>query len=112
MDNTQYIFDEAIGEKNIFLIDEDGTKYPSISLSDAIEKAKAKKKNIVLVVTSKEGKNAICRIVEKQKFLFEIKKKEKEKQKNMNAVQKLKEICIRPKIGEADLLRYIKNTNT
>ncbi|MDR0753018.1 MAG: translation initiation factor IF-3 [Mycoplasmataceae bacterium] len=107
---SQYIFDNDIKDDKIFLIDEDGTKFPNIELSQALKIAKDKKKNIVLIVPAKEKSLSICRVVDKQKFLFEAKKKEKEKQKNLNSVQKLKEVSIRSKIGKADLERYIKNT--
>jgi translation initiation factor IF-3 len=107
--NLGYLFDENIKENNLFVIDSDGTKYEKISLQHAIEIAKAKQMNVVLIVSGKEDKLAIARIVNKGKFLFEAKKKEKEKAKAVQSV-KIKEITVRPLIGDNDLLRFANNT--
>jgi translation initiation factor IF-3 len=107
--NLGYLFDESIKEKNLFLIDADGVKHESISLANAIELAKSKQMNVVLIVPAKEDKLAIARVVNKGKFLFEAKKKEKEKAKAVQSI-KIKEITVRPLIGDNDLLRFANNT--
>jgi translation initiation factor IF-3 len=104
-----YKFDHDIRENTLFLIDDDGTKHNDISLDDAIKLAESKKKNIVLIVPSNENKSAIARVVDKGKFLFEAKKKEKEKNRQVQST-KVKEITVRPQIGDNDLLRFANNS--
>jgi translation initiation factor IF-3 len=107
--NSGYIFDDEILDKKLFLIDSDGTKHPSINTNDAIKLANEKKMSVVIVAPAKENSLAIAKVINKGKFLFDIKKKEKEKKKLMINVKE-KEITIKPKIGENDLIRFINNT--
>jgi translation initiation factor IF-3 len=103
-----YKFDDNISERHLFLIDSDGTKHTDISLADAIKLASSKKMNVVLIVPSNGDKQAIARVVDKGKFLFEAKKKDKEKKKLAQS-SKVKEITVRPQIGDNDLLRFANN---
>jgi translation initiation factor IF-3 len=48
-------------------------------------------------------------VVDKGKFLFDVKKKEKEKAKLVQST-KVKEITVKPRIGDNDLARFAKNT--
>ncbi|GMO16094.1 MAG: hypothetical protein Ta2E_07260 [Mycoplasmoidaceae bacterium] len=107
--NLGYLFDNDIKESNVFLIEDNGIKHEKIKIADAIKIADDKKMNVVLIVPSKDGKIGIARIVNKGKFLFDAKKKEKEKIRAIKTV-KIKEITVRPVIGDNDLLRYANNT--
>jgi translation initiation factor IF-3 len=107
--NLGYIFDDKIKDQFVFLIDNDGTKHPKISVKEALEIAESKKLSVVIKVPASEERLAIAMIVDKGKFLFDIKKKEKEKAKLVQST-KVKEITVKPRIGDNDLARFAKNT--
>lgn len=78
---------------------------PTLKAMDA-----AKEQGLDLVEVSPEARPPVCKILDYGKYKYEHEKKEKEAKKKQHVVV-VKEIKIRPKIGEHDLdvkLRHIK----
>lgn len=97
---------EEINEKEIRLIDADGTMLGIISTSKALELAN--EKNLDLVKISPNAIPPVCKISDYNKAMYEKAKKEKEAKKNQKLVT-LKEVRLSAKIEEHDLNVKIKN---
>ncbi len=80
---------EEIRDKEILLIDADGTKVGIISAKEA--QKLAYDKDLDLVKIAPTAKPPVCRILDYNKFKFEQSKKEKEARKNQKTVD-IKEI--------------------
>lgn len=80
---------EEIRDKEILLIDADGTKVGIISAKEA--QKMAYDKDLDLVKIAPTAKPPVCRILDYNKFKFEQSKKEKEARKNQKTVD-IKEI--------------------
>lgn len=80
---------EEIRDKEILLIDTDGTKVGIISAKEA--QRLAYEKDLDLVKIAPTAKPPVCRILDYNKFKFEQAKKEKEARKNQKTVE-IKEI--------------------
>lgn len=93
---------EKIFAKTIRLIDENGVQVGIVDKRDALNKAV--ELDLDLVEVSPDGKPPVCRILSYGKYKY---KQSKKTQKKHRAVQ-LKEIRVRPKIGQHDLQTKIK----
>ena len=72
--------------------------------------ALAEKKGLDLVEVTDKAKPPVCRITDRNKFLYEKRKREKEKQKKDRKNQVvIKEITFRPSINEHDLETKLKH---
>jgi len=71
----------------------------------------AQAKDLDLVEISPAAKPPVCKIINFSKFKYETEKKEKEARKKQKTSQ-LKEVRIRPRIGEHDLEVKIKHART
>lgn len=80
---------EEIRDKEILLIDADGTKVGIVSAKEA--QKKAYEKDLDLVKIAPTAKPPVCRILDYNKYKFEQSKKEKEARKNQKTVE-IKEI--------------------
>lgn len=80
---------EEIRDKEVLLIDVDGTKLGVVSARDA--QKMAYDKDLDLVKIAPNAKPPVCRILDYGKFCFEQAKKEKEARKNQKVVE-IKEI--------------------
>lgn len=80
---------EEIRDKEILLIDADGTKIGIVSAREA--QKMAYEKDLDLVKIAPTAKPPVCRILDYNKFRFEQAKKEKEARKNQKTVE-IKEI--------------------
>jgi translation initiation factor IF-3 len=100
VDSKKFRINQQIRSQEVRLIDSDGAKVGIVSVSDAL--AKAQGKGLDLVEVSAQAVPPVCRIVSFSKFKYEINKKEKEAKKKQKNIQ-LKEIRVRPRIGENDL---------
>lgn len=80
---------EEIRDKEILLIDADGTKIGVVSAREA--QKMAYEKDLDLVKIAPTAKPPVCRILDYNKFRFEQAKKEKEARKNQKIVE-IKEI--------------------
>ena len=80
---------EMIRDKEILVIDTDGSKLGIMSAKDA--QKLAIEKNMDLVKIAPQAKPPVCRILDYGKYLFEQQKREKEAKKNQK-VMSIKEI--------------------
>lgn len=99
---------EEISDKEIRLIDSDGTMVGIVLTSDALELAS--QKSLDLVKISPDARPPVCKIVDYNKAMYEKAKKEKENKKNQKIVT-LKEVRLSAKIDEHDLDFKIKSAH-
>ena len=90
---------EQIREKEVQLIDENGTKLGIMSSKEALDIAD--ERNLDLVLVAPNGNPPVCKIMNYGKYKFEQAKKEKEAKKKQK-VAELKELRITPNIDEHD----------
>ncbi len=88
-DTKDIQINEMIRDKEILVIDADGTKLGVMSAKDA--QKLAYEKNLDLVKIAPQAKPPVCRILDYGKFCFEQQKREKEVKKNQK-VMSIKEI--------------------
>lgn len=91
---------EQIWAKEVRLIDEEGKQIGVVSIEEALEIAK--NKELDLVEVGPTAKPPVCRIINFDKFRFQLEKKEK-KQKKSSKRTELKEVRIGVRTGEHDL---------
>ncbi|NLY42671.1 MAG: translation initiation factor IF-3 [Clostridiaceae bacterium] len=89
-----------IKDKEIRLIDVDGTQIGILSAKEGQRIANSK--NLDLVKIAPNANPPVCRIMDYGKYKFEMAKKEKEARKNQHVVN-IKEVRISPSIDEHDL---------
>lgn len=82
------------------VMDETGTALGIMSLQEAQEKAWAQEKDLVLVTDKAEP--PIAKIIELSKYKFKLSQKQADERKK-NRIQDIKEIRLKPFIGENDL---------
>lgn len=97
---------EEIKDKEIRLIDSDGTMLGIVLTKDAMEMAS--QKNLDLVKISPNASPPVCKIEDYNKAMYEKAKREKEAKKNQKVVT-IKEVRLSPKIDEHDLEVKIKS---
>ncbi len=97
---------EEINDKEIRLIDSDGTMLGIVLTRDAMEMAS--QKNLDLVKISPNASPPVCKIEDYNKAMYEKAKREKEAKKNQKVVT-IKEVRLSPKIDEHDLEVKIKS---
>lgn len=91
---------------NILLIDEDGKRIGNISFEEAKEIAKEQNKDLMLVDKDK----GVYKIGDEGKLKYEKKRRDR-KVRVQRRAQKIKEIQMRPTIGDSDLevkLRHVR----
>ena len=97
---------EQIRDKELRVIDSDGTQLGIMPLRRAMELAE--QKNLDLVKIAPQANPPVCKIIDYGKFRFEQTKKEKEARKNQRIIE-IKEIRMSPGIGENDFNTKLKN---
>jgi translation initiation factor IF-3 len=94
---------EKIRDNRLMVIDEEGNKLGVLERNQAINLAKERGYDLVLFVPAeKTGSLALAKITDYSKFLYNEKMKEKLTRKNQTVI-KVKEVKVRPQIGEHDL---------
>jgi translation initiation factor IF-3 len=88
------------------LIDEDGTMVGLKTINEAILLAQTRGKDLVEIVP--QSVPPVCKVIDFSKFRYEQDKKEREARKKQKASQ-LKEVRVRPRIGEHDLEIKLKH---
>ena len=88
------------------LIDENGDMIGVVSISEALNAAKAV--DLDLVEISPNAEPPVCKILDFGKYKYEIKKKTNDAKKKQKTVE-LKEIKIRPNIGQNDYDVKLRN---
>ncbi len=103
--NNGVIANEAIRARDVQLITEDGRNVGVVSRDEALFRAKEAGLDLVML---SEGKDTpIVKIMDLGKELYERKKKQAEAKKHQKVIQ-VKEIKLRPKIGEHDYVTKMK----
>ncbi len=97
---------DEIRYENVRLIDEDGAQLGVVSSHEARERAY--EAGLDLVEVSPNADPPVCRIMNYDKFRYELKKKQQEAKKRQTTIE-TKEIKFRPKTEEHDLNFKIKN---
>ena len=106
---------EQIRDKELRVIDADGTQLGIMSLRQALEIAE--QKNLDLVKIAPQANPPVCKIIDYGKFRFEQAKREKEARKNQRVVE-IKEVRLSLNIDTHDFetkrnhaLRFISEGN-
>jgi len=100
------MINEEIRDKEVRLIDADGSMVGVLTAKDA--QKLANQKNLDLVKISPNANPPVCKIMDYGKFMFEQAKREKEARKNQKIVS-LKEVRLSPSIEEHDFEFKMKN---
>ena len=90
---------ERIRVREVRLIGEDGEQLGIMPTLQALELARSK--DLDLVEVAPNVVPPVCRLLDYGRFKYEQTKKEREARKNQKVVE-LKEVRLRPKIGEND----------
>ncbi len=101
------MINDEIREKEVRVIDSDGSQLGILPLADA--KAKADAKNLDLVLIAPQAKPPACKIMDYGKYKFEQGKREKEARKNQRVVN-IKEVRITPSIDVHDFNTKVNQT--
>ncbi len=97
---------EEIRDKEVRLIDVDGTMLGIFPVKEAQKIAYSK--NLDLVKIAPQAVPPVCRIMDYGKYMFELSKKEKEARKNQKTTN-VKEIKLTASIGEHDFEFKVRN---
>ncbi|WHH58918.1 translation initiation factor IF-3 [Petroclostridium sp. X23] len=100
------MINEEIRDKEIRLIDSDGSQLGIMSAKEAQRLANSK--NMDLVKIAPQANPPVCRVMDYGKYKFELAKKEKEAKKNQHVVS-IKEVRISPSIDEHDFNTKVNN---
>lgn len=100
------MINEEIRDKEICLIDVDGSMLGIMSAKEAQKIAVSK--NLDLVKIAPQAVPSVCRIMDYGKYMFEHAKKEKEAKRNQKVIV-IKEIRISPNIESHDFNYKVKN---
>lgn len=92
---------ENIKYKEVRLIGVDGEALGIVSLKEAI--SNAEKASLDLVLVSENSNPPVCKILDYGKYKYEQQKKKAESRKKQKVIE-IKEVQLRPFIGENDLL--------
>ncbi|MDR3049342.1 MAG: translation initiation factor IF-3 [Elusimicrobiota bacterium] len=106
IESKRYRINQFIRASEVRLIDSAGKQAGVVKISEALSMAKSE--DLDLVEISSQGNPPVCKIVNFSKFRYEMDKREKEARKKQK-VTLLKEIRVRPRIGEHDLEVKIKH---
>ena len=98
--NKNYLLNEDIREKEIRVIDADGSMLGLLSSREALRLAEEKELDLVMI--SPNANPPVCKIMDFGKYIYEQSKKEKEAKKKQKVVN-VKEIRFSPQIEEHDV---------
>lgn len=90
---------DEIRAKEVRLVDENGEQKGIVSLADALRAAESVDLDLVEIVANAEP--PVCKIMDFNKHLFDLKQKQKEAKKKQHQVQ-VKEIKLRPATDVGD----------
>ena len=97
--SVTYQINEAITDKEVRLIDEDGTQLGIMSSSEAFQIAVEKELDLVKIAPTSSP--PVCKVMDYGKYRFEQAKREKEARRHQHIVE-VKEIRMSPSIGTND----------
>lgn len=101
------LINEEIRDKEVRVIDSDGTQLGVMSLEDAMQLSIDRKLDLVNI--SPTANPPVCKILDYGKYRYELQKKEKEARKKQKTTQ-IKEIRLSTFIEEHDLMVKANNT--
>lgn len=102
---TELMINEQIRDKEVRLIDSDGSQLGIVSSREALRLADEKKLDLVKI--SPTAKPPVCKIIDYSKFKFDQSKKEKEARKKQKTIN-IKELRLSPNIDKHDIDVKIK----
>lgn len=102
----ELLINEEIREKEVRVIDSDGSQLGIISVKDAL--AIAAEKNLDLVEIAPTATPHVCRIMDYGKYRFEQAKREKEAKKNQKTIE-VKEVRLSLNIDTNDFNTKLRN---
>lgn len=97
--SKELMINEEIRDKEVRVIDSDGSQLGIMSAKEAQKLANAR--NLDLVKIAPQATPPVCRIMDYGKYKFELAKKEKEAKKNQRIIN-VKEVRISPSIDTHD----------
>lgn len=103
---NELMINEDIRDKEVRLIDADGTMIGVTAIKDAQELANSQ--NLDLVKIAPQGVPPVCKVMDYGKYMFELAKKEKEARKNQKIIS-IKEVRFSPSIEDHDFEFKVKN---
>ena len=103
---SEVLINEEIREREVRLIDEDGTQVGIVPTQNAMNMAI--EKNLDLVMIAPGSKPPVCKLMDYSKYQFDQKKKEKEARKKQKTME-VKEVRLSPNIGDHDFEVKRKN---
>lgn len=104
-DNIKIIFGKFIRDAKVICIDQDNNNIGIVDTEHALSLAKQVNLELILVSVGKSGAPSTCRILDLNKYRYELIKKEKNlKKKQRQNVIKVKEVKFRPSTHDNDLL--------
>jgi len=103
---SEQLINEEIRDREVRLIDQDGTQLGIVATKDALNTAY--EKNLDLVMIAPNSKPPVCKIMDYSKYRFDQMKKEKEAKKKQK-VTEVKEVRLSPNIGDHDFDTKLKN---
>jgi translation initiation factor IF-3 len=106
INKNELMINEQIRDKEIRVIDADGSMLGIMASKDA--QVLANSKTLDLVKIAPQAAPPVCRIMDYGKYMFELAKKEKEARKNQKIVS-LKEIRLSASIEDHDFEFKVKN---
>ena len=101
----EHQINEEIRDKEVRLIDSDGSQLGVVSIQQAMDTAM--QRGLDLVKIAPKAEPPVCRVMDYGKFRFEQAKKEKEARKNQKVVD-IKEVRLSAKIDVADFNVRVK----
>lgn len=104
--NIDYQINEAIRDKEVRLVDENGEQL-GIVANDAAQRL-AEERELDLVKIAPQAVPPVCKLMDYSKYRFEAQKREKEQRKNQKIVQ-LKEVRLSATIDLHDMEVKVKN---
>lgn len=102
----ELMINEEIRDKEVRLIDSDGTMLGIVSSKEAQKIANSK--NLDLVKIAPQAVPPVCKIMDYGKYMFELAKRDKESRKNQKVIS-VKEVRLSASIEEHDFNFKVKN---
>jgi len=106
INKNELMINEQIRDKEVRLIDADGSMLGVMTSKDAQKLANTK--NLDLVKIAPQAVPPVCRIMDYGKYMFELAKKEKEARKNQKVIS-IKEVRLSASIEDHDFDFKVKN---
>lgn len=104
-DSVKIIFGRFIRDAKVICIDQDNNNLGVVDTIYALDLAKQANLELVLVSVGKAGAPSTCRILDLNKYRYELIKKDKNlKKKQRQNIIKIKEVKFRPSTHDNDLL--------